>query len=59
MYNDSYLLTFVNDFENSELYIQGFKKTVVLAEKRNVPSEKILRNKNDIDNYFTGGGKNV
>ena len=55
IYNDKELLTFINDFEQSNMYIQGFHKTALLAEKRNVSSEKILRNKKDIDDYFLGG----
>ncbi len=37
------------------MYIQGFHKTALLAEKRNVSADKILRNKKDIDDYFLGG----
>lgn len=54
-YDDRELLLFVNDFENSDLYKSAFEKTVLLAEKRNVPEGKILRNKSDIDSYFMGG----
>ena len=56
-YNDEYLLTFVSDFENSDFYIQGFEKTVALAEQRGVDPKKILRNKSDIDNYFDVKGR--
>ena len=52
LYNDYELLTFVSDFEKSDLYVQGFRKSCLLAEKRNVPENKILRSKTDIDNYF-------
>ncbi len=55
MYDDKLLLTFTDDLKNSELYIQAFEKSVKLAEKRNVPSEEILKTKTDIDNYFRRG----
>ena len=42
-------------FKNSDLYINAFQKSVLLAEKRNVDNNKILKNKTSIDNYFTGG----
>ncbi len=55
IYDDSKLLGFVNDFKQSELYIQGFQKTVELAERRNVPKDMLLTNKSSIDTYFKGG----
>jgi len=54
IYNDNTLSNFVKDFESSDLYIKAFNKSVMLAEKRNVDSDKILRNKASIDNYFNG-----
>ena len=57
IYDDSDLLDFINDFQGDDLYEQGFQKTVKLAEKRNVPKEKQLITKSDIDNYFMLGGK--
>lgn len=54
IYDDVDLLTFVTDLENSEMYRSAFDKSVLLAEKRNVDSNKILRNKSDIDSYFRG-----
>ncbi|MPM18020.1 hypothetical protein SDC9_64421 [bioreactor metagenome] len=51
-YNDVALLTFVNDFRESNMFIQAFQKSSQLAELRNVPSEKILKTKADIDSYF-------
>ena len=54
IYDDVDLLTFVTDLENSEMYRSAFNKSVLLAEKRNVDSNKILRNKSDIDSYFSG-----
>lgn len=53
LYEDKELLSFVNDLKNSDA-ITAFNKTVLLAEKRNVPEEKIMRTKNDIDAYFLG-----
>lgn len=53
-YDDSYLLTFVDDLKNSDAYKEAFEKSVQLAELRNVPSNKILRNKAEIDRYFGG-----
>lgn len=58
VYDDKDLLTFVDDFKNSKAYKQAFEKTVLLAEKRNVPDEKILKSKADIDSYFMGSGVN-
>ena len=55
IYDDRNLLTFVEDLKHSELYKQAFDKTVILAEKRSVPKDKVLRNKADIDSYFMGG----
>lgn len=54
VYDDQDLLTFVDDLKKSDMYKVAFEKTVVLAEKRNVPSEKILRDKAAIDSYFGG-----
>lgn len=51
-YNDSALLTFVEDLRSSEMYTSAFTKTADLAELRDVPPEKILRSKSDIDAYF-------
>ena len=57
IYKDRHLLTFIDDFQNSDLYTEAFQKSVILAEKRNVPSNKILKSKADIDKYFKGGKK--
>ncbi len=54
-YDDSELLTFVDDLRSSEMYISAFSKSVKLAELREVPNGKILRRKEDIDNYFRKG----
>lgn len=54
-YGDRELLTFVQDLRSSELYRTSFYKTVQLAELRNVPDQKILRSKRDVDSYFGKG----
>ena len=51
-YDDKNLLLFTKELKESDIYIQAFEKTVLLAEKRNVPENQILRNKADIDSYF-------
>ena len=51
-YDDRSLLDFVNDLQNSNAYEAAFEKTVKLAELRNVPPDRILRSKQDIDDYF-------
>ncbi len=53
-YNDSHLLMFVNDFEKSDAYIEAFSKSAELAKLRNVPQNRILETKVDIDKYFGG-----
>ena len=57
LYEDKNLLNFITDFKNSDMYIQAFEKSVLLATKRNVPNQKILKNKSEIDSYFLGGKK--
>ena len=52
IYDDSSLLSFIDDFEHSDLYMQAFDKSVELAKKRNVPDDKVLKTKADIDKYF-------
>ncbi|MDO4701964.1 MAG: hypothetical protein Q4A47_05060 [Erysipelotrichaceae bacterium] len=54
VYNDKYVLNFVEDFKRSDAYKQGFEKTVKLAKLRKVTEDKILKNKSDIDTYFGG-----
>lgn len=51
-YDDRMLMTFVDDLQKSDMYISAFNKTVKLAELREVPEERILRSKSDIDKYF-------
>ncbi len=53
-YDDTSLLTFVKDLQESEMYIEAFNKTVKLAEIRKVPEGEILRTKSDIDSFFRG-----
>lgn len=55
IYDDITLINLVEDFKSSDVYIKAFEKSVLLAEKRNVDKDKILKNKVNIDNYFTGG----
>ena len=54
IYDDTQLLAFVKDLQDSELYKQAFEKSVLLAQKRNVPKDKILKDKSEIDRYFLG-----
>lgn len=51
-YNDAQFLDFIGDFEKSDAYEKAFGKSVSLAELRNVPVNKILKCKVDIDRYF-------
>lgn len=37
------------------MYKSAFNKTVALAELRDVPQDKILRSKSDIDAFFRRG----
>ena len=52
IYDDESLLLFTKELKESDMYIQAFEKTVILAEQRNVPKDEILRNKADINSYF-------
>lgn len=54
LYDDKELVDFVDDFKNSDMYIQAFEKSALLAELRKVSDDKILRTKGDIDLYFGG-----
>ena len=54
-YDDQQLLTFIDDFQSSGLYIQAFNKSAELAKLRGV-SER-LNDKTEIDSYFRGGAK--
>lgn len=53
-YDDKFLLMFIDDFEKSDAYTEAFEKSVSLAKLRDVPSDKILKNKAAIDRYFGG-----
>lgn len=55
IYDDSELLTFVDDLKHSDMYETAFKKSAELAKKRCVPASEILETKSDIDSYFMGG----
>lgn len=54
LYDDKNLVDFVDDFKDSDMYVQAFQKSVRLAELRKVPDNNILRTKSDIDLYFGG-----
>lgn len=53
-YNDQYLIQLIENLINSHLYADAFNQSIVLAKKRNVPKEILLKNKRDIDRYFLG-----
>lgn len=53
-YDDKFLLTFIDDFEKSNAYKIAFGKSMALAELREVPASKILKDKAAIDRYFGG-----
>lgn len=54
LYDDKYLIDFVDDFKESGMYLQAFEKSARFAEVRMVPEEKIVKTKSDIDLYFGG-----
>lgn len=54
-YDDKELLSFVADLKESGLYKESFEKSVLLAKKRNVPEDKTIKSKAEIDAYFQGG----
>lgn len=54
IYDDKELLQFTRDLKESDMYIRAFEKTIILAEKRNVSKDKMLKNKSEIDLYFNG-----
>lgn len=57
LYDDKDLVDFVDDFKNSDMYVQAFQKSTRLAELRKVPDNMILRTKSDIDLYFVEGNR--
>ena len=56
VYDDKELLLFTQELKESNMYIKAIEKSTLLAEKRNVPKNQILRNKADIDSYFKKKG---
>ena len=52
IYDDKKLVNFVDDFKNSDMYVQAFQKSAQLAKLRKVPDNNILKKKSDIDTYF-------
>ena len=56
-YDDTSLLSFVDELQNSKMYVEAFEKSAKLAELRKVPEKEILKTKSDIDAYFHGGSK--
>lgn len=54
IYDDRELLLFTQEFRESDMYTQAFEKSVLLAKKRNVPNNKVLKNKSEIDSHFMG-----
>lgn len=57
LYDDKELVDFLDDFKNSDMFLQAFQKSVRLAELRKVPDNMILRTKSDIDLYFREGSR--
>lgn len=55
IYNDKELLSFTEEFETSAMYETAFTKSVQLAKLRNVPDNKYVKAKKEIDSYFQGG----
>lgn len=53
-YDDESLLLFINDFQASDFYKEVFDQSIKLARMRNVPENKTLKTKEDIDSYFRG-----
>ena len=54
MYDDGELLRFIDHLEESDMYKLAFAKSAELAAKRSVPADRILKSKNDIDDFFGG-----
>lgn len=52
MYDDTQLLSFIDDLKNSSAYADALEKSAKLAALRNVPEARILKSKADIDSYF-------
>lgn len=58
MYDDQSLLSFTQEFEENNVFIETFDKSVQLAKKRGVSQKCILCKKSNIDSYFNPGGNN-
>lgn len=58
VYDDQLLLSFAQEFEESNVFIEAFDKSVQLARKRGVSQKCILSKKSNIDSYFNPGGNN-
>ena len=56
-YDDKDLVNFADDLKKG-MYIIAFEKSVKLAEKRGVSEAERIKNKTEIDAYFTGGKSN-
>lgn len=54
VYDDSLLESFVSNLQKSDMYVQAFNESVLLARNMNVPEEEILTTKQEIDAYFRG-----
>lgn len=52
IYKDEELILLISGLQDSSAFKEAFHSSVQLAEKRNVPEEKILRTKADIDAFF-------
>ncbi|API90064.1 hypothetical protein BKP56_12720 [Marinilactibacillus sp. 15R] len=57
LYDDKELIDFLDDFKNSDMYVEAFQKSTRLAKLRKVPNSKVLRTKSDIDSYFKGANR--
>lgn len=57
LYGDEELTALAWSFRGSGAYAVAFEASAKLADLRNVPEQKVLRNKGDIDEYFTEGGR--
>lgn len=57
IYDDDKLVRFVDDFKNSDMYIDAFKRSAELARLRKVDENDILKTKTDIDDYFSGDAR--
>lgn len=56
-YDDQEMIQFITDFKATDLYLEVFEKSVLLARKRKVADDQLLKNKAEIDHYFKGETK--